>query len=826
MTNSLLVPAVAMARHHISSLVAVMLAVAGGAAMITASLVIAETGLTSRPGALRLSGADLVVSAAQSVPVAEDLDIALPERMPVPGGLVDALARVPGVDRAVHDIVVPITLADGQAAPASTWASTALGRDGSLEGRAPHGPEEVVIDAGTADAAGLRVGDEVSLAVAGERVLATLSGVADVPFAGLFVDEATARQVRGLGEGSADLVVLRVAPGADVDDVATRVERLLESQADQSAPLQVVSGSEIGAAERPEAVAAASELLVLTLSMAGTLLFLVGCVVTSALSVAVGNQRRDLALLRAVGASPRHVRSLIAAQATVVAAVALVPGIVAGHLGAGLLASAFVDAGLMPRDLELAQTPLPGLIVLVVTLATVQVTARCAAWRTSRLPATTAVAGSRTEGRSPGRVRALIGVVTLALGIATSSTALFVRSEEGLVAAASGTLVAILGVALLAPVAVQGLASWLATRADFQAPPVWLALRNSRANSQRTAGSVTVLVLAIGLVLTQYYVQTTTERAVASDLDAGGLADATVLDTSGTGVATGLVAEIARQQGVDAAVGMSSTTVVHTAWVLGEKMTTAHRALALGHGADQVVDPSTVRGDLSDLTGETVALSAATARLWGTDVGEPVELVLADGSPARVRVVAVYERGLGFGSLITSLDLLPGARDRSTLDAVLVAGDVDAVVSWADSRPDLVLVAGAALTDTASADASRWISLMVVLAMFCYVLVGVANSLFASTARRRDEFRTLRVIGATRRQGLAMVFGESTLLTMLALAGGVAVAVLPMTLLGIGAAGRPWPQGPLWVMPAVAGAVVLVAYVASTAAAARALRVR
>ncbi|MER7188261.1 ABC transporter permease, partial [Streptomyces hyaluromycini] len=89
--------ALRMAAHRIASLLAVACAVLGGAALITATGVLAESGLRSQLPPGRLGGADVVVAADQEFHVAGDLPIALPERASVPAGLTARLAKLPGV---------------------------------------------------------------------------------------------------------------------------------------------------------------------------------------------------------------------------------------------------------------------------------------------------------------------------------------------------------------------------------------------------------------------------------------------------------------------------------------------------------------------------------------------------------------------------------------------------------------------------------------------------------------------------------------------------------------------------------------------------------
>ena len=812
----------AMARHHIGGFIAVLFAVVGGAGMITAGVIVGETGVTSHLPVDRLATTDILVSAPQAHPVAEDIDIALPERAMVPADPADRIADVPGVRGVANDLTFALSLegADGPA-EGHSWQVAALG-DPALDGSAPSGSDEVVLDSATAETAGLSVGDEVRLGTLGgldgsEGTSDTyrVSGIVDAPGDGAYFGEKTAVALANLSPDKVDLVAVDVKKGADVDDIASDIQAAVGDS------YKVSTGDARGDVETIAGGTARSELVALSASLAGTLLMLVGCITASALSVSVANQRRDIALLRAVGATPREVRRIIATQAMAVAAVALVPGIALGYVFAGVLAGELADAGMMPAGLGLAHSPFAGAAVSVLMLVTVQVAARGAAWRASRMSATEAVAESHVEPRNPSKVRTLLGIGLLGVAVVPSVVPLFERSETGLLASAGGTMAAIVGVMLAGPVLVRGVTRG-AVRAlrPWTPVPTWLAVKNSNAYALRTAGAVGVLALAIGLTLTQYFIESTLTRASHDELSAGLNADATV-----TGALTADdVNDLAHEPGVDAAVPMVSTTVLHDHKVAGDPATSVHPGFAIGPGAEKVVDLAVTDGDLRDLDGSTIALSSATADSWGVDVGDSPTVVLADGTKTEARVVAIYERGFGFGSVTLSTDLLANFGGDRMLDTVLVAGDRDAVQGWADDHPGTEVASGKALVDDGASDQGTWIGRMVLLAMLGYVLVAVANSLVASTMRRREEFSTLRLIGATPGQIRSMVTRETAVMSTLAVAAGLLVSVVPMSLLGLGIVDKPWPQGPLWLIPAVSVLVVCIGWGATRVAADRALR--
>jgi putative ABC transport system permease protein len=195
--------AVRMAGHRITALLAVACAVLGGAALITGTGVLAESGLRSQLPTGRLGGAAVVVSTDQNYRPAGDLPIALPERGTVPAATVDDLSRLPGVTEAVGDIGFPAALVDarGQVVPTGEpqtaghgWSATRLLPDARVEGTAPTGSGEVAVDGATARAAGARVGERVRIVAVGRPAADyRLSAVVDAPGAGILFADTTAR---------------------------------------------------------------------------------------------------------------------------------------------------------------------------------------------------------------------------------------------------------------------------------------------------------------------------------------------------------------------------------------------------------------------------------------------------------------------------------------------------------------------------------------------------------------------------------------------------------------------------------------------------------
>jgi putative ABC transport system permease protein len=816
--------ALQMVGHRITALIAVACAVLGGAALLTATGVLAESGLRSHLPAGRFAGASVVVAADQEFHPPGNLPLALPERRRVPAQLAGELAQLPGVTAAVGDIGFPAALVDahGRVVPAKDpqpaghgWSSTKLLAGAPhITGSAPTASDEIAVDSATAAAAGIEPGDRIQVVVnarpaTGYRV----SAVVDAPGAGVYFADTAALRLSGHAD-RVDLVGLRTAPGAG-ERVAAEVRTKLKGTG-----LRAVTGAGRGDTAAPGAGASRSLLVLLAGSLSGIVVLITGFVMASALAVSIGGQRRDLALMRAVGASPKQIRRLAAAQSTVVAAVAVGPGVGLGYLLAGQFRRLLADRGVVPPELPLTYSPLPALAAIVLLLLAVQVSARCSAWRTSRMPATEAVAESRSEPREPSRTRTRIGVTVIAVAMVMSALPLFSRTVIGATATSIAGIVGAIGLAMAGPALVRGIggAAARATRHGGSAP-TWLAMANLRAYALRNAGIVSTLAMAVVFVLTYTFTQTTVLAATAHDTSAGTLAQLRLSAPALGGLPTGTPAAVRKTAGVRAAAPVTTTTVVWEYKQFGDKAVESGAATILTPDAAGVLDLDVRDGGLDRLTGATVAVSSDVARTRSATVGRTLNLVLGDGTRVAAKVVAVYGRGLGFGTVVISHDLAAGHTTTGLDQSLLIRTDGTAearqhLTALVAAHPGLALAPAESPSTGGLKDAPPevWINLATIVVLLVYLLLSIANKLVAATAQRRVELGALRLNGTTPRQIRAMMRREAAVTAATALTTALLLSAVPLALLGQGFLGRPWPAGPVWLLPTVALTVTVTAF--------------
>lgn len=533
-------------------------------------------------------------------------------------------------------------------------------------------------------------------------------------------------------------------------------------------------------------------------SFAGTALLLVVFVVSATVQIALRQRHRDLALMRAVGATASQMRALVAREVTLVSVVAAPLGGVAGLYAAGLLTPSLVAAGVADPGFELRLSLVPAVTAVLVLLPITLLAARLATRPTLRTAPTTAVAQSLVEPVGIGRSRRVSAQVVAGVGLVSAFSPLVVPGALGAATSAISAFLLIGAVALAGP----ALVAWVLERTGTAhgSPSVRLALANTRGFSRRLTTVVVPLALALGVGTVQASTDDALKRASAAQLSAGLDVDLVV-----TGPAAGNhLAELSSVTGVDDAAAVASVVVKvrtddESEW-LGSLGWEPVSMFALpAEGMDGMLDPSVVEGDLAALAEpDTIAISKDARLDTGKGIGEEITLDWGTGTPVRAKVVAIHERGLGFGDYLVGQGSA-AARDVDVRPDLLLLRTDDAP-AVRDRAADLGLAtldeAGLVEQMTTAAQDTTRLSSVLLLALLLFVGVAAANALVLSTAGRADELLLLRRTGATRRQLLAMAGVEAWVTGIVAWLVGTATVVPAVVGVTSGLLG--------WVAPAVA----------------------
>lgn len=641
--------------------------------------------------------------------------------------LVGRLAAVPGVAAAVADrrfYAQPVLagrpvsgLAEGHG-----WASAVLARDTIVAGRAAQADKEIVV----AQALGIPVGGTVTILTATGPATWTVSGLIEAPR--LYVSDTTAA---------------RLAPGVRIIGLTGHPDPAQVRQA--AAGATVLHGATLGDLEpRADATTRWIGLQVLS-AMAALSVFACVFVIASTFALTVHQRRREIGLLRTIGATPRQVRRTVLVEAAMVGFGAAVAGVFLGTLLARPVGRVLVDAGFEPESFTVGFHLWPVLAGLAAGPLVSVAGALAAARRAARVGPLEALREAEVETRPMSRTRWAAGLICTAAGLGALLATQYADDLSDLgTYTLGGAMALVVAATLLAPAAVPLLVRVLLPGRG----PIGTVMRESAVTSaRRTASTAAPVLLTIAFaVFIAGNVQTSADAY--ADRRAEAVGTGTVLvpdDTPGlTDAVTGsapLPTLLYLDDTVVAAVGVDQTT--------GE-----------GPGPDAMV----------------IAEAMAVRRQLG--LGNTVEVTFADGSRMPLRIGRVAPDG----TLPAELVVNRATVRRHDPSALAPAVPLTATPASAD-------VVGAKVVDVAEysrqadADEDRliWIfTLLLIGVSVGYGALAVANTLFMATSRRAPDYRLLRLAGATPRQVLLSIAGESTLVVAIGAILGTSAAVLAL----------------------------------------------
>ncbi|KAB8163900.1 FtsX-like permease family protein [Streptomyces sp. 3MP-14] len=824
-------------RARRAGFVGAFLALLCAAALVTACGTLLETGLRGDIRTERYAGTPLLVTGDQNVhheqrkgDKVKRKAKPVSERVWLPADTVDQLARLDGVEAVVPEVTFP-AVAMGENGPLDgsgpeslghAWSSAALTPFHLTEGAAPEADDQLVIDTALAQRTGLAVGDTVTVQATATPTRYTVVGLA-TPGGGELTEQAalffTEPEATRLADRPGQLAAIGVLPepGADQAALRERLDRALDGTT-----LQVRAGDERGAAEFLGAADARVQLVSMGGAIGGTGLLVAVLVVVGTFTLTGQQRRAELALLRAIAATPRQIRRLIGREALLIGLVAGALGALAGMPLGRWLFDEFVGMGNVPATLRLVSSPFPPAAALLATALAAWLAARISARRTARVRPTEALAEAAVEPVAAGWFRPLAGVLALAGGAVLLAVLATLRTEP---AATPVTYLTVLllcvGVALLGPPLARAAFALLGAPLRAFRVTGHLATEHARANAARLAAVITPLTLLVAMACTILFTQTTLGEAAERQAGRGVLADWVV-----TAQGPGVPAEAASR--LRDLPGTTAVTEVVRGTVRTPGLDKYPVQGVTAEGAATALDLGLTSGSLDDLGPETVAVSDLVADGHGLGPGDTFAVVLGDGTPVDLTVIAVYERGLGFGELTLDHALLARHLDRPLAESVLVSGEADAETlnaALAD-LPGLAVAAGSAVAEARAVEreANAEVAFLGMGLILAFTTIASVNTLAMATAERRREFTLLRKVGTTRRQLRAVVRLESLAVAGTAILLGTGIALATLTAFATGMTGAPAPALTPGGYLAVAGGATVLALTATAVPARLAMR--
>lgn len=699
----------------------------------------------------------------------------------LPLSLVDDLKKVDGV-YAVEPAAsanVSILDADGKAlasggAPIQGGAWLA-GRDAAsseatiVQGRAPRADDEIVLNVTAAEKAGLEVGDTTQVLLPKEGLVpVTLVGLYELDFnvggfVGVFFTKQKALEAFTDGE-RVPSIYLRAEPGSGVTQQQLK-DRVV------AAGLPVDVQARTGDVVRDEAKGQIGQALnfVTTFFLVFALIaLLVGSfIIANTFAMVVAQRLRELALLRALGASRRQVTRSVLVEGLLVGLVGSLIGLASGFaLALGLLFLINNVFGAAIPVGNLSVTP----IGVVATLSVgILVTLAAAYGPARRAGHTSPVEAMRGEFATPkpSIKRRLVPALVL-LGIGAGLTAVAV-AQDSLQMLGGGFVVVLIALLMLSPFAAPIIMSIFRPLTRWR-PMGRLAQGNANRNPKRTAATAFALALGLALISCFALIGASLRETFTGVLENGQNWTYIVSNAQNGPVAPNVIAAVQDTKGVASTVQLGFTSV-STEDAPGERLFT----LGLGGKVSDAFTLDMVAGD-GELTPDTFLVTDTEAAKRGWAMGDSVTFTAPGAPPATLRVGGIMAAGQFLDPMVVPLEVSqtlapPELREPSQVLVATTPGADDAALraAFGEATKNYPLVTYQDREEYAQgANAQINTILYIMYGMLALAIVisilGIVNTLGLSVVERRREVGMLRAVGTSRRQVRRMITIESILI--------------------------------------------------------------
>ncbi|GHH79969.1 ABC transporter [Streptomyces sulfonofaciens] len=649
------------------------------------------------------------------------------------------------------------------------------------DGHPPRGADEVAIDAGTAGRAGYHVGDRIRMSVDGPVRKPVVAGIfttddGNVAAGGSLAlfDTATAQKLFHK-EGRYDEIDVEAAPGTSQTELLDALGRALPE-----GTVDTTTGRQLADDQARSIASSMDSMRTSLLAFAGIALFVGVFIIANTFTMLVAQRTKELALLRAVGASRRQVTRSVLLEALVVGAVAAVTGLLAGiGIGAGMRS--------LVASLDTATVPSGPLVVSPGTVATALavgiVVTVLAAWlpgrRAAKIPPVAAMSSVHARPTTRSLVlRNTIGALFSAAGTLLVLAGTRMAGDSGKPVVGLGAAVLVIGVFVLTPLLSRPLIAAAAPLLRVFGVAGRLARQNSVRNPRRTAATASALMIGLTLITGLTVIAGSAQQAIDRMAVSALQADYVVSMANYNGLSPDVARTIAATGGVTASSPMSDAPA--------RVGSSRHFLTGVdGHDIGRLTDLPVSDGSFR-VSGPDVVVDDQTAHDQGWRAGDSLKVTYEDGKAGRLTVAGVYHgNDMIRGILVDDATLRPHQSDPTDTQVLVKTahgpqGSVKDALERALGNNPAILVQD---KQDISAGISKTFTLMLnmlygLLAMAVVVAVlGVVNTLAMSVFERSQEIGMLRAIGLDRSAVKRMVRLESVVISLFGGVLGVGLGV-------------------------------------------------
>ncbi|MET8219218.1 ABC transporter permease [Streptomyces hirsutus] len=764
---------------HKARLLMTVLAVMLGVAFVSGTLVFTNTisDALQKSSAKGFDHVDVAVTAQWKE--AEGDKVGEPHELT--SAMVEDSARVPGAARAIG-VVTGFTamadrdgrlIGDGFQSQGGNYWGTDDPRYPLTEGHAPKGADEILIDAETAERTGYRVGDTVRMSVDGPVLEPVVTGVfttddGNVAAGGSLAlfDTATAQKLFGK-EGTFDEIAVKAKDGVSETALQAELNKALPADA-----VETTTGTQLADDQASMIASSMSGLKQGLLVFAGIALFVGTFIIANTFTMLVAQRTRELALMRAVGASRRQVTRSVLFEAFVVGAVAAVVGLLTGiGIGAGLRALMGTLEATVPAG-PLVVTPGTVAAAFAVGVLITMLAAWLPGRRAAKIPPVAAMSSVHAQATTKSLVlRNTLGALFSGAGIAVVLAATTMSGSDGQAPMGIGAVLLIIGVFILTPLLSRPLIAAAAPVLRVFGMSGKLARQNAVRNPRRTAATASALMIGLTLITGMTVVAGSLQNAIDKMATSSIEADYVVSMANGNWLSPDVARTLERSDDVTASSPLRNAPVridEQTEFLTGVD----------GSSIGELTD-FPVRDGAFEVSGTRIVVDHRTAEDYGWKAGSDFTLTYEDGKKQELTVAGVYEGNEMFrGIMLDTATLAPHQPDPIDMQVMVKtsggASDAakDRLVEALGTNPAIKVQDKKDISNELASMFTLILNMVYgLLAMAVLVAVlGVVNTLAMSVFERSQEIGMLRAIGLDRGGIKRMVRLESLVISLF---GGV-----------------------------------------------------
>lgn len=695
--------------------------------------------------------------------------------------LLDDSAEVPGAASAIG-VVSGFTavadkdgdlIGDGWSTKGGNYWGAKDSRYPLVEGRAPKGEGEILIDARTAERTGYGIGDTVRMSVDGPILTPKVTGVfttddGNVAAGGTLTlfDTATAQKLFGKA-GVYDEIDVRAKAGV--------TQAALKAQLDGALPKGLVdttTGEKL-ADDQAEAIASSmSGMKQGLLVFAGIALFVGTFIIANTFTMLVAQRTKELALMRAVGASRRQVTRSVLIEAFVVGVVAAVTGLLAGiGIGAGMRALMDSMGEVVPDGPLVISSG-----TIVTAFAVGVLVTMLAAWlpgrRAAKIPPVAAMSSVHAKATTKSLVlRNTLGALFSAAGVAVVLAATTMSGSDGQAPMGLGAVLLIIGVFILTPLLSRPLIAAASPVLRLFGVSGKLARQNSVRNPRRTAATASALMIGLTLITGMTVMAGSLQKSIDKMASASIEADYVVSMANGNPLSPDVADRLAKADGVTALSPLRNAE----SRIGGE---TEYLTGVTGSTIGELTDLKVKQGAF-EIGGTNVVVDDDTAKEHGWKTGSTFAASFEDGKKEQLKVAGVYEGNEMIRGIMVDLSTVTPHQSEPVDMQVMVkmsdgasSASKDSLTQAMDTNPAIKIQDKKDISNEIAKMFTLMLNMLYgLLAMAVIVAVlGVINTLAMSVFERSQEIGMLRAIGLDRKGIKRMVRLESLVISLF---GGV-----------------------------------------------------